>query len=123
TTATSSAAVVVKGGAGADTLTIGNAVGTAGVNLITGNKGADAITLATGTYTIVQAKGDSLTVTSLTDGMVLTGCDLVTGAAANDKLNTGNSALATITNDLTAMPVSLANNAAYVVEGVYNTTT
>lgn len=123
TTAASTAAVTIKGGAGSDTLTIGNAAGAAAINLITGGKGADSVTLGTGTYTIVQAKGDSLTVTSLTNGMVLTGADQVTGAAASDKFNTGNSALATITNDLATMPTTLANDAAYIVEGVFNTTT
>lgn len=115
---------VLTGGAGADTFTIAGS-GTAN---ITGGKGADSIVLTgTAVQTITQAKGDSLVVTAITAGMSTVGADVVSGAAlaATDIINTGNANIVTakLNNNVTANPVTLANDSAYFIEGAYDATT
>lgn len=116
----------IKTGALADTITWTTAdTGAVG---ITAGKGVDTIALTQSStaavVTLTQAKGDSGTLTAVTNAMSTAGFDVVTGLGVSDKIDTGNANITAVTlNDGSTNPASLVDNGVYFLEGVYNSTT
>lgn len=125
---------VIKGGKAIDTINFDGS--TTGRVAVTGGVGADKITLsntAAGSK-IVLNKGDTGTVTTLSNGMSVKTMDVISGLRDGDILDLSAfaSAAATAptgysvvkdptTNFFTTMP-ALANNSVYQVKGTYNPT-
>lgn len=131
------AADTIKTGAGADKIVIGSAVATngdMGAATFTGGKGGDTVDLSGVTASsgldaakMIQAKGDSLIVTTVSTTTSVQNSDILkfgaTGAAEGFDIDTGNANIETVALSADgSVPGTLANNASYMITGTYDST-